>query len=149
MFKYNKQKLGIYVDTIEFSQLFLCLNYQAEIAADYLNITLFFNNGGKFIDSPHYTIMPAYNIWKSNFPIIATDKLSALYLTNAYPVKQKYFYLWDFEDLNTTPQYINNIKLDILTRNNEIYNKIKASWKEPIGIIDDFDYRKLLEIARR
>lgn len=140
-------KLGIYVDTIEFSQLFLCLNHQTQLAGNRLNITLFFNNCGKFIDSPNYTVMPAYNIWKANFPIIATDRLSALYLTNAHPVKRKYFYLWDFEELNNNQQHTRLIKLDVMTRNKEIYDKIKNSWKEPIGIIDDFDYRQLLKIA--
>lgn len=144
----TKTKLGIYVDTIEFSQLFLCLNHEAELAGDRLNITLFFNNGGKFIDSPYYTIMPAYNIWKANFPIIATDRLSAMYLSNAYPIKNKYFYLWDIEELDTNKQYKNYINMKLLTRNKETFNIIKDSWKEPIGIIDDFDYRELLKIAR-
>lgn len=149
------KKLGIYVDTIEYSQLFLCLNHQLHLSKNDLNVTVFFNNSGKFINNCEYTVMPAYNIWKANFPIIATDCISARYLIDAHPIKDKYFYIWSLDwlthgvkdfRLNLSTYCNNTIKL--LVRNELMFNIVKSIWKEPVGIIDDFEYRSLYEIAK-
>lgn len=149
------KKLGIYVDSIEYSQLFLQLNNELEKAKDKLNVTLFFNNHGRMIDSPNYEVMPAYNIWKARFPIIATDITAAKFLINALPVKEKYFYIWSHDWLmKPAENYMENIsvycnpKIDLLVRQKSMFNIVKNIWKEPTGILYDFDHQELLRLGR-
>lgn len=149
------RQLGIYVDSIEFSQLFLSLNHEAKKAEKDLDITLFFNNHGKFIDTPVYNVMPAANIWKTNMPIIATDDMSARFLLAAHTIKDKYFFIWSLDWLMKKVRYAEdnlnlycNDKLKLLVRNEDMFNLVNSIWKEPIGILDDFDNRRLYDLAK-
>ena len=149
------KKLGIYVDSIEYSQLFLRLNSELEKVRDELNVTLFFNNHGRMLDKPAYDIMPAYNIWKTNFPVIATDIMAAKFLANALTVREKYFYIWSHDWLmRSSDSYMQNISvycdpnIKLLVRSPAMLNIVKNVWKEPAGILYDFDHQQLLRLGR-
>ena len=144
------------MDNIEFSQLFLTLNYEAERVKDKLNITVFFNNHGKMIDSAQYNVMPASNMWKTNMPVIATDDMSAKFLLATHTIKKKYFYIWSLDWLmkkarkveDNLALYCNN-KLELLVRDEDMYKLVSSVWKKPTGILDDFNSEQLCEIAAR
>ena len=148
------KKLGIYVDSIEHSQLFLKLHYEAAKIKNDLSLTIFYNNHGKLIETPIYEIMPASNLWKTRFPVIATDIMAAKFLASALVVRDKYFYIWAQDWLmRPIENYQDNIavycnpKLKLLTRNELMYNVVKNTWKEPVGILNDFDHQRLYELA--
>jgi hypothetical protein len=106
------------------------------------------------ISAPNYEIMPAYNIWKTNFPVIATDIMAAKFLAKSLVVKEKYFYIWSHDWLmRQTEHYLTNLsvycnpKIKLLVRNETMFKIVKSIWKEPAGILYDFDHRELLKIG--
>jgi hypothetical protein len=91
------------------------------------------------------------NAWNYPHTLIATNLNTASILLNCIRPKKRLFYVHDPEwvFLNCPPfELVNNIynnpKIQLIARSKSHFDLIKRVWKEPIGIVENFNIEQLV-----
>jgi len=97
-----------------------------------------------------------YEIWGFKGDAISTDINSTISLLNCHTIKNKYFYIWDLEwmginnqelyDIDSLCDIYMNPELKLIARSKEHYDIITSCWKEPVGIVEGFNYEELTQV---
>ena len=150
---------GILINKIDLSQqgvtLSLALN---QIESDYCDIDIVVFNGeaAKLPTVGRFAMFQQSEAWDFAGPIMATSIETAQLLAKCpYPTK-KYFYMFDLDwiYLYTSPAYrvlqdvYQNDDIDLVVRSKTHYDVVSRIWKTPKYILEDFDYKQLIEIFK-
>lgn len=148
-------KGGIWVDNIGKSQkghyIIKSIN---EIVKDHFNdIILFYNEFDNIMAVPKFAILQDSEVWGFDGLVIATSFNTAKKLISCPSPTKKFFYVWDLEWLNIENlNYVDfqnvyqNDSLDLIARSSYHAELLEKCWKQPVGIVEDFDAEQLRKI---
>lgn len=148
-------KAGIIINSLNYYQqplyLFKSLNELAIKRPD-IDAYVFRENPGIFPTSTSFAIMSVKEAWSFDGPIISTDLQSTTKLINCPCPTKKYFYVWDLEWIyNKDSQFkdfydiYQHNDINLIARSKSHYDVIKNAWKEPVGIMENFEHERLIE----
>ena len=145
-------KAGIYIDKIisvpKIEFLINNVNTLHDINP-YYDIAIFTYDGNFQFNIPRFAILPAKEAWMFEGPILATTTVDAEAILKFPQATKRYFYLWDLEWLYQPNAYIlykniyQNDNLELIVQTNEHFKIVKNCWKEPMCIMENFDYKIL------
>lgn len=98
------------------------------------------------IKPPTFPIFEMIHAYAHNGPLISTCLETTKALLTLDSVKQRIFYIWNYEWLygKFDAKYLYNIymnpKIELLVRTADSYKIVKNTWKRPIGIMEEFNY---------
>lgn len=148
---------GISVDSLGISQMAICLTEELnhiDKLDEYWDIAIFYHKFDKQISTPYFAMFQEEELWGYGGPVIATNLGTAERVIKSPRICKKYFYLWDLEWINNQydVDYLSSIycneDIQLIARNQDHYNTIKACWREPAYILEEFNYEQLANIFR-
>lgn len=146
---------GIVVDSLGMSQMSFELTneinkvYKLPI---YWDIFVFYHSYDKLIKSPEFALLQEEELWGFDAPCMATDLATADRLLNCPRPNKKFFYVWDLEwtgnnfDLNQMASVYMNTDIQLIARSKEHAEIITHCWREPVAIIEGFNYEQVTNI---
>ena len=87
-------------------------------------------------------------------PLMVFDANCVKTLKNMPSTNKKYFYVWDLEWLYINQAYEENVKIyqddsiELIARSKPHYDLLSKCWKNPVGIVEDFNYEQLNKIIK-
>ena len=114
---------------------------------------VFYQNLAKSPIIPKFCQLQQQLAWGYKHTLISTDMETTNILINCINAKRKYFYVYDLEwiiqpNLNfQTLSYIyQNPTINLIARSQSHFDILKKIWKEPIAIIEDWNYKQLIRL---
>lgn len=113
-----------------------------------------------FYEEPPQLLLPAnflisyyYDGWHSNGIVLAVDEYAARTTLHLPRPKHILFYVYDLNWFDNTfkdnIEIYKNDRISLLARSQSHFNIIKKTWKEPLGIVEDFNHAELTRIFRK
>lgn len=137
--------IGIMVDCLNFSQLQASLR---NLAAK--KVVVYGQNQEFIFDDLGLPILNEVDAFVHDGPMICTT-INAIQQALVYPkVGKILYYPWNLEWIyhyafaKPRLELIMNSRVDIITRSAHHFKIVKNIWKEPIGIVEEFDYDSIL-----
>ena len=151
---------GIMVDRVDLSQqgvsLSLALN---QIESEYADIdaVVFTGEASRLPTLARFAIFQQFECWSYQHPVIATNINTAQILSKCPCPTKKYFYVFDlfWIYLFTQPAYqvlqsiFQNDDIALIARSQSHYDVLTKIWQEPVAILEDFNYKQLLDILNK
>ena len=145
--------IGFFVDNLGPSQFSFELIHESNKllkANPSYSVTAFTRQVDILISQPNFPIQMQFNAWGWKGIAIATSYNSARVLKNVYSPKRKFLYVWNLDWMSSTKNVthymdIYDSDLDLIARSEEHYEILKTMWKEPLEIIEDFNYEQLAQ----
>ena len=88
--------------------------------------------------------------WGFASPLISTDIATTIILKGCLQTRRKLFYVYDLEWIYQPNIYYKILKdiyqnpeIDLIARSESHFDILKNCWKEPIGIVHDYDAKEL------
>ncbi len=140
------KNLAILIDKLGYSQKFISLSTELNKLSSDINVTVFYCEGGAFPQKINFPVLEIVNGYIFEGVVIATDLYTAQIMNNMMATKDKYYYPWDLEYIYR-PYSINELKgafnNKLIARNQERYDILNSTWKQPELIIEDFNVKQL------
>lgn len=101
-----------------------------------------------------FGVLELKQAWGFTGPLMVCSEDCVKSLLNMPSTNDKYFYVWDLEWLykNHSYEYNNNIynndKIKLIARSQSHFDVLKKCWKEPVGIVKDFNYEQLVKVIK-
>lgn len=148
------KKFGILINNLDLSQKckLLIENINQLVSTNYMySPTIFFiNRDSKLPIIPRCLQIQQYNAWGYDDVLISTDIPSTFSLAECIRAKRKLFYITELEWVKLSPiiykemcEVYKNKDIDLIVNNQEQYDVISKCWKQPVGIVKDFNYEEL------
>lgn len=143
---------GIAIDGLGFDQLSVDLVTQLNQLYklnEYSDIIVFYSKHGIIRKPTMFSMMQLEKMWAFDGPVAATNLDTAAKLLKCPRPNKKYFYVYDLEWLTNhyDVDYLANIycnkNINLIARSQDHFNILKQCWKEPVSIIEDFNYEEL------
>ena len=150
-------RAGIVVDSLGISQLSAQLTKQLnqiESLEEYWDIILFYHTYDRIIIPPKFAMMQEEELWGFDAPVIATSLETADRLLKCPRPTKKFFYVWDLEwcfythDIDYTSQVYCNPDIQLIARSQSHFETIKTCWREPVAVIEDFNYEEITSLIK-
>lgn len=132
-------------------KLFSSLNKLADSNPE-IDPIVFRQNTSIFPSFPRFAIMNLRECWGFKAPVISTDMSTTEYLLSFPGPTKKLFYVWNLEWIFQSNLQIETVEkiyladdINLIARNQIHYNILKNNFKEPIGILEDFNHEQLLQ----
>lgn len=148
---------GIIVDSLGMSQLSYELTRSLNSLNrldEYWDILIFYRNYDKHLATPFFGMMQENEVWGFDAPVISTDLNTTETLIHSLMPTSKFFYVWNLEWKNNIldAEKLHNIychkDIKLIARNKYHFDIIKNTWKEPIDIIEDFNYERIIKLFK-
>jgi hypothetical protein len=151
---------GIMVDKVDLSQLGVSLSLALnQIESEYTDIDaiVFAGEASRLPTLARFAIYQQFECWSYNGPVIATNINTAQILSKCPCPTKKYFYVFDLSwiYLFTQPAYqvlqsiFQNNDIKLIARSQSHYDVLTRVWQEPVAILEDFNYKQLLNILNK
>jgi len=148
-------KVAILTETLGMSQKSMSLTKGLnEISWPYKNIdaAVFCLDASVPPVIPRFGTLPMIKAFCHEAIFLATNLETASLLVDFPTAVKKYFYVWDLEWVCKNYNYHEmlrvycNNELNLVARSKSHFKAIKNSWKEPCGIVEDFDSKAILKL---
>ena len=149
---------GIIIESLGLSQMAFELTTEMnklDRLDEYWDIMVFYHSYDRIIKAPRFAMLQEQELWGYPAPVLATDLLTADRLLNCPRPTKKYFYVWDLEwtinpyDIDVLASVYMNEDIELVARSKEHAHIIKNCWREPIAIIEGFNYEDIIELFSR
>ncbi len=151
-------QIGILVDSLNRNDLSInILNKIKPYSKGYVDPIVFFQRLEIAHARYRFGLMASSELWGFKGTAIATSLNTAELLLNCISPQKKYLYLWDLEWMKNDIKQCKNVdylykiyndpNLHLIAKSKEHYDIIKSCWKEPVGIVEGFDYERLIELV--
>jgi hypothetical protein len=150
------KKFGILLNSLGISQqgLSITKNLNALVERDpYISPVVFYREYAPMAITPGFAMMQDVNAWGFDAPIIATNISSAQRLLEYPRPTKKFLYVTDLEwgyHQNLPYEYFDQTyrhkELFLIARSKSHYDIIAKHWKQPVGIVQDWNYQQLSDI---
>lgn len=151
-------RAGIVVDSLGVSQMSTQLTSQLNRADEletFWDVILFYHEYDRIISPPLFAMMQSEELWGFDAPVIATSIHTADRLIKSPRPTKKLFYVWDLEwmyrshDIDDISAIYCHPELSLIARSQSHYDILKQSWREPVGIIEDFKYEDIINTLKK
>ena len=149
---------GIAIEGLGFNQLSIDLVgqlNQLNKLDKYHDLIVFYAKHGVVGKPTMFSMMQLDKMWAFSGPVMATNLNTASKLIKCPRPPKKFFYVYDLEWLNDfyDVDHLASIychpSINLIARSQDHYNILKQCWKEPVTIIEDFNYEEVTrEFAR-
>lgn len=150
------KNFGIIVEALDASQsncdLIINLNKLVSASYQYCPV-LFYQTLIKPVISPLFCQLQQQYAWGFDGPLIATNLTTMNILLNCVKSSKKLFYVYDLEWLYMSPilytQLANlyqHTDVKLIARSSTHFDILKKCWQEPIGIIENYDYKEFRKL---
>lgn len=146
---------GIIVDSLGMSQMSYELTRSLNkipSLKQYWDIIVFYRSYDKYLLPPLFGMMQEIEAWGFDGPVMSTSLITTKTLLNALRPRKKYFYVWNLEwkidsyDIEELHSIYCNPDIELIARNKYHFDLIKETWKEPAGIIEDFNHEQIIRL---
>lgn len=146
---------GIVVDSLGTSQMAFELTSEInkiDQLSVYWDIIIFYHSYDRLLKSPHFAMLQEQELWGFNAPCIATNLSTADRLLNCPRPTKKFLYIWDLEwitnnfDVNQMASVYMNPDIELVARSKSHAKIITDCWREPVAIIEGFNYEQITEL---
>jgi len=150
-------RAGIIVDALGVSQLAMTLIgelNQLHKLNEPIDIVVFYHRYDKLLKSPLFAMLQEQEMWGFNVPVMATSLATAKRLISSVKPTKKFFYVWDLEWTFDNHEFSNissiycHPDIQLIARSQEHFDIISDCWQEPVAILEDFNYERLVDILR-
>ena len=150
-------RAGIIIDGLGFTQKAMQTTLQMNLLDrldEYWDMVLFYVEHASIQISPRFAMMDSVEMYGFDAPVIATDLRTAFMLSEAHSVTQKYFYIWDFEwinsvfDVDLLLSIYHNPDIELIARSDEHADIIAKCWKNPIAVIENFNHEQITKLLK-
>lgn len=142
------KNLAVLIDKPGFTQKFKRLAEELNKLSNNINVTLFCAERGPIPVKMHFPIMELVTCYNFDGTMLSTDLYTTQIMRNCLRPQRKLFYVYDLEYLYSpfTFSFLNSVynsDVELIARNQTRYNILKNTWKEPAGILEEFNYEQL------
>lgn len=143
------------IDALDTSQMAVELVREVNkvtLLDEYWDIIVFYHNYGRTTAFPEFAMIQEQELWSYNAPVMATDLSTGDRLVKCYAPTKKFLYMWDLEwingsyDIDTLASVYMDPSISLIARSKSHAKIITDCWKEPIAIIENFNYDQLTEL---
>ena len=114
---------------------------------------VFYENYPEMPVFPRFAMLQSREAWLYDAPLIATSIEGTQKILDCPRCSHKIFYIWNIDwlfrqqqSLESLAEIYNNDNLHLVARSSAHAKIIANCWKDPIGIIKDFDYHDIAKI---
>jgi hypothetical protein len=144
------KNLGILIDRPGHSQKFRYLTDALNQLPKDINAVVFYCEIGAVPFKTDFPMMDLIHGYSFDGTIISTDIYTTLVMNNMLCPKDRYYYVWDFEHLYApySMELLQSVfKNKLLARSKTRFDVLKATWKKPVEILEEFNYEKLAKLV--
>jgi hypothetical protein len=148
-------KAGIIIESLGMSQkayeIIKQMN-QIEFLDEYWDIIVFYLEYDRFIITPNFSTMNVSEAFGMDSPLISTSIETTKISSNCLRATKRFFYVFDLEwtmgDYNIDDLFrvYKNPDIELIARSQDHAKIIKQCWKEPIAVIENFNYEQITKI---
>ena len=149
------KSFGVLVEQFNVSQqslhIILQLNTLLEERGDICPI-VFYQDYGPFIQLPQFSSMLSVEAWDFEGALISTNLSTTRTSIECPRATRRLFYVWDLEWLYMKKPIFEKLSaiyqhkdVELIARSKEHYDILSKCWKKPAGIIEDFNYKQIVE----
>lgn len=151
-------KAGIMVDSLGTTQLALQLILEinkVNLLENYIDVCVFYHYNDKVLIAPNFALFHEQEAWGYNGPVMATSLETAHRLLKIHTPVRKLFYVWDLQWIHKIYSFEEiadvycNDNIDLIARSESHAKIISLCWKEPVGILRDFNYEQFASIINQ